>query len=421
MNKRRYQSKEFKSVDWSEVDQRIESERVVVAVDVAKEDFVATVLDGAQEALVTFKWRHPQDTAEVLACVLSLGKGRRLEAVLEPSGTYGDVLVWQLRQAGVALYRVSPKRVHDAAEIFDGVPSLHDAKAAYLIGRLHLQGISQPWQEPSEERRELKAIQARLSVCKGREQAACNRLEAHLSRHWPEILCLLPLGSATLAVLIGAYGDPASVAAEPSAAEELMRRTGRPGLSEEKIQAVLDSAQNSLGVVPVGPERALLQWLANDSLAAHQEVAQVEREIEQRLAHDTLLAILAMVIGKVSAAVLLASAGSPLDYPNAASYLKALGLNLKERSSGKHKGQLKITKRGPSLARFYLYFAALRLIVRDPLVKRWYQLKSNRPGAMKNKIVIALMRKLAKALWHSARGARFDTNKLFNLKTLAGA
>ena len=163
----------------------------------------------------------------------------------------------------------------------------------------------------------------RLSVCKAREQAACNRLEAHLSRHWPEILCLLPLGSATLAVLIGAYGDPASVAAEPSAAEELMRRTGRPGLSEEKIQAVLDSAQNSLGVVPVGPERALLQWLANDSLAAHQEVAQVEREIEQRLAHDTLLAILAMVIGKVSAAVLLASAGSPLDYPNAASYLKA--------------------------------------------------------------------------------------------------
>ena len=47
MSKRRYQSKEFKSVDWSEVDQRIESERVVVAVDVAKEDFVATVLDGA--------------------------------------------------------------------------------------------------------------------------------------------------------------------------------------------------------------------------------------------------------------------------------------------------------------------------------------------------------------------------------------
>ncbi len=35
--------------------------------------------------------------------------------------------------------------------------------------------------------------------------------------------------------------------------------------------------------------------------------------------------------------------GTPVDYPNPHSYLKALGLNLKERSSGKHKGQLKIT------------------------------------------------------------------------------
>jgi transposase len=420
MSKRRYQSKEFKSVDWSEVDRRIEGERVVLAVDVAKEDFVATVLESEQEALLTFKWRHPQETAEVVACVLGLGRGRCLEAVLEPSGTYGDALIWQLRQAGIALYRVSPKRVHDAAEVYDGVPSLHDAKAAYLIGRLHLEGVSQPWQEPSEERRELKAIQTRLSVCKAREQAACNRLEAHLSRHWPEILCLLPLGSASLSALISAYGDPVSVAADPSGAEALLRRSGRPGLSEEKIQAVLASAQSSLGVAPVGAERALLQWLGSEALAAHQEVRQVEREIEHRLAHDTLLAILAAVIGKVSAAVLLAAAGSPLDYPNAASYLKALGLNLKERSSGKHKGQLKITKRGPSLARFYLYFAALRLIVRDPVVKRWYQLKSNCPGAVKNKIVIALMRKLAKALWYSARGERFDTNKLFNLKALAG-
>jgi hypothetical protein len=38
-------------VDWSEVDQRIESERAVLAVGIAKEDFVATVLDGTQEAL----------------------------------------------------------------------------------------------------------------------------------------------------------------------------------------------------------------------------------------------------------------------------------------------------------------------------------------------------------------------------------
>jgi len=421
MTKRRYKSEEFKNVDWNRVEDRIEGERVVLAVDVAKEDFVATLMGAEQEALVTFKWRHPQETTEVLQSLLRLGVERRVEAVLEPSGTYGDALIWQLREAGIALYRVSPKRVHDAAEVYDGVPSLHDAKAAYLIGRLHLQGISQPWQEPSEGRRALKALQTRLGVCKAREQAARNRLEAHLSRHWPEILCLLPLGSVSLAALIGAYGDPATVAADPSAAEALMRRTGRPGLSEEKIQGVLESAHASLGVPCLAPERELLQWLGTEALAASKEVRQVEREIACRVAHDPLLLVMAALIGKVSAAVLVAAVGSPLDYPDAASYLKALGLNLKERSSGKHKGRLKITKRGPSLARFYLYFAALRLLARDPLVKQWFKNKTNRPGALKNKTVIELMRKLAKALWHIARGAVFDPNKLFNLKALASA
>jgi hypothetical protein len=47
--------------------------------------------------------------------------------------------------------------VHDAAEVYDGVPSLHDANAAELIGRLHLQGVSQMWEEPGEERREFNA------------------------------------------------------------------------------------------------------------------------------------------------------------------------------------------------------------------------------------------------------------------------
>ena len=420
MSKRRYKSEEFKNVDWERVESRIEGERVVLAVDVAKEDFVATLLEADHKALLTFRWGHPQETADVVERMLRLSQGRRLEAVLEPSGTYGDALLWQLRQAGIAVYRVSPKRVHDAAEVYDGVPSLHDAKAAYLIGRLHLQGISQPWQEPSDERRELKALQTRLRVCKEREQAARARLEAHLSRHWPEILGILPLGSATLWALISTYGDPASVAGDACTAQALMRRTGGPGLSEEKIQAVLASARSSLGVPVVAAERELLQWLGAEVLEAGQQVRQVEREIERRVEHDPLLLPLAAVIGKVSAAVLLAAVGSPRDYPDAASYLKALGLNLKERSSGKHKGQLKITKRGPSLARFYLYFAALRLIARDPIVKHWYKLKSNSPGAVKNKCVIALMRKLAKALWHLARGSTFDPTKLFNLKAIAG-
>jgi hypothetical protein len=48
--------------------------------------------------------------------------GYTLEAVMEPSGTYGDVLRYQLLEAGIPVFRVSGKRTHDAREVYDGGP-----------------------------------------------------------------------------------------------------------------------------------------------------------------------------------------------------------------------------------------------------------------------------------------------------------
>ena len=84
-------------------------------------------------------------------------------------------------------------------------------------------------------------------------------------------------------------------------------------------------------------------------------------------------------------------------------------MNLKERSSGSYPGQLTITKRGPSVARRYLYLATLRWIVRDPQAAEWYRRKVQRDGGLKGPVVsdqaiIALTRKLTKALGHVARG-----------------
>ena len=68
-----------------------------------------------------------------------------------------------------------------------------------------------------------------------------------------------------------------------------------------------------------------------------------------------------------------------MNYGSAAAYRKAMGLNLKERSSGKHKGKLSLSKRGQRLTRKWLYFSALRW-TREPSVKRWIQRKKERRG-----------------------------------------
>jgi transposase len=195
-----------------------------------------------------------------------------------------------------------------------------------------------------------------------------------------------------------------------------MRHNGRGMLSGETIGKVLESAPNTLGLACTEGERHLVQVLAKELLRTHRQIKRIEAQIEQEVQTDTLLTRLAAVTRKTTSLMLEAALGSPLDYPNPGSYLKAMGLNLKERSSGKHKGQLKITKRRPGIVRKYHYFTALRWLYQDTVIARWYRNKVRRDGNRKGKAIVAVMRKLALALWYVARGDVFDSRKLFNVR-----
>lgn len=418
MKKRRYKATDVKRVNWERVAAQTQGQRIVFGIDVAKEVFFAVLMKVDQSVIETLKWMHPNETRELVAHLLDDLKGAHLEVAMEPSGTYGDALRHHLSESGLSVHRVSPKRVHDVAEVYDGVPSLHDAKAAYLIGRLHLEGVSKPWQGLSEPRRGQQALIAELDLFAGEWQRNLNRLEASLSRHWPELMQIQDLKRISLLSLIGEYGSPREVAAHRSEAQQLMRRIGRGQLNAETVQQVLDSSETTLGVPCTESERHFLQVLGRELIRSHQHVQQIEHRIEHAVAADRVLTQMAKVVGKTTSLVLDATMGTPLDYPNPRSYLKALGLNLKERSSGKHQGQVKITKRGPGKARGYLYFAALRWLYRDRVIGAWYRNKINRDGNLKGKAIVAIMRKLVLALWYVARGEVFDSRKLFNTRTL---
>ena len=107
--------------------------KLVFAIDVAKVDMVAAIAAADGRVLQTICWKAPDQNPAVLAILRSFrGAGITVETVMEPSGTYGDVLRHQLEKDAFPVFMVSGKRTHDAKEIFDGVPSLHDAKAAAI-------------------------------------------------------------------------------------------------------------------------------------------------------------------------------------------------------------------------------------------------------------------------------------------------
>lgn len=217
----------------------------------------------------------------------------------------------------------------------------------------------------------------------------------------------------TLENLLIEYGSPERIAADKETVALQMRAWGKSQLSDEKINRVIVGACHTLGQPCTAIERQYLQALAEEMRHSRLQQKQAKKAIELMIKSDSHLQEMGQLIGLVTTAILLSCHLDPRHYDCASSYLKAFGLNLKEKSSGKHVGQLKLTKRGSSIARSYLYYATLRLIKLDPIAKAWYLNKVD-PRA-KNKTVIAVMRKLVKSLWHVGRGETFDASKLFTI------
>jgi transposase len=419
MKKRIYRAVSVKSLNREKLAELVKGHRVVFGVDVAKEDFVGAFMNEGREIIQTIKWKSPGEVADIVTLLKELPTST-LEVAMEPSGTYGDTLRAFLEKEGFSVYLVSPKKTFDASEVYDGVPSSHDAKSAAIIAKLHWDGASKEWPRRSDEVRRLAAAVETMELYSGQLSRNINRMESKLARYWPEVTTIIGIDSATLLALLGAYGGPEAIAADTEGARRLMVRVGRTMLSSEKRESVIEAARTTIGVNMIEGERELIKELALETDRNRKATNEARRKVERMSQGDKALALMSSTVGRVTAAVLMVTSGDPNMYPSAGAYLKGNGLNLKERSSGKHKGKLKITKRGPGAARNYLYMAALRLIQRDEVCNAWYQKKVVRDGGkIKNKAITALMRKLVKALWRVARGEAFDSRKLFDTSRLS--
>jgi transposase len=316
------------------------------------------------------------------------------------------------------VHRVSPKNASDYAEVFDGVPSQHDGKDAAVVAELSAQGRSWPWpmRAPTETEQEL-AYQVEWMDGQRRQMMLwCGRVEALLSRHWPEATRIVPLGSGTLLNCLATYGGPRGLAAAPDGLERV-QGWGRNCLPAAKAQALVDSARQTVGVT-LGPwDEERLRRYACEIQDRRGAMRAARRRLGALTQSHAAICAMGEVVGVATACVLWVELGDPSAYHCGPAYRKAMGLNLAERSSGQWQGKLKISKRGSSQVRRWLYLAALRWVRREP-VRGWYlQQKARRRGEGKA-AVVGVMRKLALALYQvGGRGVAFDRNELYRSLT----
>jgi transposase len=380
---------------------------------------------GKAEVLAVVRWangdferpwlvKNPAEIQELAGLLARMAAERPLTLAMEPTGTYGDALRQAISDAGLRLHRVGAKAAHDYAEIFDGVPSQHDGKDAAVVAELAAIGKSVEWRyRPSSEVDQEMAYHVDWMDAQQRQYAMwLGRLEGLLARHWLEATRWMELSSVTLLRALRRYGGPAGLAQDTQASVELARRGG-PFLAAEKIRGLIRSAATSMGVRQTAIDVQRMQRYAEQALAARSEIAKSRRRLEELAQGKAVIQRQAQAVGVATACVLWVHLGDPKEYHCAEAYRKVMGLNLTERSSGMYQGKLRISKRGFSQVRRWLYFAVLRLVAKGP-VRRWYQQKKAKDGDQAKRALIGVMRKLALALYEvGVNEESFDAWRLF--------
>jgi transposase len=344
-----------------------------------------------------------------------LQQDRPLLLAMESSGTYGDALRQAAADAGIVVHRVSGLAVKGHAEAFDGVPSQHDGKDAAVIAELAQQGksVGWCWQAGTEQEQAMRYWVAELDRQQRIAQIYAGQLEALLARHWPEAPRILRQAGATLVRALSKWATPAALAADPAAAATL-QRIGGARLKPDKVAALVSAARSTVGVRMTDWSSRQLQEIAQAIVEQRRRIAATKRQLRKLAQLDASIQAQKAAVGLVTACVLKVCLGDVRNYSSAGAYRKAMGLNLKEHSSGKYKGRIKISKRGKGLCRKWLYFSALRLMQSSASVRRWTSAKKERDGGKSGRATIALMRRLALAAYHvGANGVAFDQSRLF--------
>lgn len=419
MQSRTYRSVSVKDIRISEILSRLSAGPVCVGLDVGKDSTMVVIRDAAGTFFRPWKVHQLSETRLLCDRLKELSVHRPMIVALEPTGTYGDPLRQALGDAGLTVHRVSPKASSDYSEVFDGVPSQHDGKDAAVVAELAAIGKSSPWREHESVSPQMRQLVQWMDTQQDILMLWLGRLEAGLARHWPELTGLLDLNSSTLLRILQEYGGPQAVCRNFDEARLQISRWGGSKLKSEKIEAVMASAKSTIGVRMTEYSEQFIRNCAAAAFEARRLVRSAQSELRAMAESDDALRRVGEGIGLVTACVLFVAAGNPRDYSSGAAFRKALGLNLKERSSGRHQGKLKITKRGPSIARRWLYMAALRMI-QDPHVKPWYEQKKSRSEQRGGKALVGVMRKLSLAIYSVAGGAKFEASRLFpGVKCLA--
>jgi transposase len=393
--------------------QRITEGTLVVGIDIAKYAHVARSVDwrGIElgKPLAFENNRAGLEGLEQWLDGLAVAHGKdNLLIGMEPTGHYWMALAQYLRERGVPVVHVNPSHVKKSKELDDNSPTKNDVKDALTIARLVKDGRYAEPIIPVGVYAELRGgMNQRESLMEDMQRVKC-RIHNWLDRFFPELVPTVFKewdGKAALAVLRKTWLPVDISEMVPEDVVHMWREVGiKRGVGLKAANKLVSAAQGSVGLRQ-GPTMARreLQTLMSQYDLIQDQLDQLEAEIAELLTQipgaSQMLAIPGLGLSTVAG--FLAEAGDLSLFTSWHQIRKLAGLNLKEDSSGQHKGKTVISKRGRARLRALLYRGVFFLVATNPefkLLHRHLKTRVDNPLRPKQSLV-ALCGKLIRILY----------------------
>ncbi len=324
---------------------------------------------------------------------------------IEPTGHYWLNLAYYLQNRGIPLVMCNPMHVKRSKELDDNLQTKNDAKDALVIARLVKDGRYSYPRILKDTEAELRVGATLKSNLSEESNTLKNKIIRWTDRYFPEFPQVFPsLGKMALAAL-ECTPFPSDVATkEPEELLALYREVeGLKSPQKPKARQLIECARNSIGITE-GQQMAKLEiaTLVQRYLQVEKEIQALEAQLVTLTQTSAEYEWLQTVpgLGDKTIIDLLSEIGSFSHYNHPRQLIKLAGLTLRENSSGQHKGQKRISKRGRRQLRALLFRVMIPMIRHNEAFRKLHEYYTTRPTnpLRKKQSIVVLCGKLLKVL-----------------------
>jgi transposase len=389
----------------------VNEKTLIVAIDIGKSVHYAYFRAPQGREIKPFPVRNRKRDFEAFwTKIVHYKEEQKLTAIVigfESTGSYAEPLAYYLAQRSVHLVQINPMHTKRIKELTDNSPHKTDRKDPRIIADVIALGHALTVIIPEGSAAELRRlIQARERAIKMRT-IITNQLHHMIDLLFPEFSQVMKnIKTKSALYLLRNYPTPEGIVSLGLPSLWLvLKKISHGKLHQQKVIRLFEAAQRSVGIRE-GREAMLLEveHLVSETDHIRQFIDQLEEKICSHLSRisysQSMLSLKG--VGPVTIAGLIGEVGDFSQFRTTSEIMKLAGLNLYEVSSGRHRGQRHISKRGRSLMRKLLFFAAIKTVRSNGVMQRKYQEMLDR-GMPQVKALVAIARKLLRILFALAR------------------